>query len=99
MRGCHWYTMTMSKPPDQAKTAYHKPTTLEEARINPRYQGKIVIAAGGKVFGTRQEKRAVELYRKLRKQHPDDPPVTTVIPPKNELTVGHWLAATKDSRS
>jgi hypothetical protein len=85
-----------SSATETPKTSYQKPTTLEEARANPRYQGKIVIAAGGKVFGTQKEERAVEIYRKLRRQHPEDPPVTTVIPKKNELTVGSWQPTRAD---
>lgn len=58
---------------------YHKPTTIDEARQNPRYQGKIIVAAGGEVHGTYKEDRAVQLFRKLQRKYPQDPPTTTVI--------------------
>ena len=63
-----------------AKTLYHRPTSLAEAAANPRYQGKIVVAAGGQVFGTTSEAQAVKLLQRLARKFPDDPPITTVFP-------------------
>ena len=63
-----------------AHTNYHKPTTISEAWGNPRYQGKIVVAAGGELYSTTSEERAVQMFRKLQRKYPNDPPVTTVIP-------------------
>lgn len=59
---------------------YKKPTTIMEAYGNPRYQGKMIVAAGGELYGTKQETRALILYRRLARKYPKETPETTVIP-------------------
>lgn len=61
-------------------STYHKPTSLREAWQNPRYHGKIVVAAGGEVMGTQNPEKAVQLLKKLEKKYPDENPETTIIP-------------------
>jgi hypothetical protein len=75
-----------------ADADYQKPTTLEEARTNPRYKGKIVVAAGGEVHGTYREERAVELYKQLRRKHPSETPVSTVIPKDSIVIINRLLS-------
>lgn len=63
-----------------AKSDYHKPTSLTEAQANPRYRGKIVVAAGGEVHGTHSSEQAVKIYKRLQRKYPDEKPISTVIP-------------------
>jgi len=60
--------------------SYHKPTSLSEAWSNPRYHGKIVVAAGGEVHGTQDPDKALVLLRRLEKKYPTQAPETTIIP-------------------
>lgn len=70
-----------------ADTSYHKPTTISEALNNRRYHGKIVVASGGEVHGTKDPEKAVELLKKLEKKYPQEDPQTTVIPKGGLVTL------------
>lgn len=69
------------------KKAYHRPTTLSEAWGNPRYQGKIIVAAGGKVMGTADPGKAVQLLRRMERKYPGKSPETTIIPKDGTVVV------------
>lgn len=70
---------------------YQKPTTLNQAWENPRYHGKIIVAAGGEVHGTYKEERAVQLLKKLEKKYPDETPKTTIIPKGGMMMLPHFI--------
>ncbi|MDQ3008958.1 MAG: hypothetical protein M3Q81_05215 [bacterium] len=70
-----------------AKSEYHKPTTVAEAWSNPRYQGKIVVAAGGEVHGTYDDEKALQLLKKLERKYPDQTPETTIIPQRRVVLI------------
>jgi hypothetical protein len=59
--------------------AYQKPTTIQQAAANPRYQGKIVIESVEGIYSTTSEENAVKKIQQLHKKYPDQPPVSTVI--------------------
>jgi len=71
--------------------AYHKPISLSQAWNNPRYHGKIVVAAGGEVHGTNDPARAVAMLKKLERKYPGESPVTTVIPKGNMVMLPHFI--------
>ncbi len=66
---------------------YKRPTTLEEASVNPRYQGKIVIESPEGIYSTTDGERAVKALQRLHRKYPDQPPVSTVIPKGLMLTL------------
>ena len=70
---------------------YQKPTSLTEAQANPRYRGKIVVAAGGEVRGTHSADQAVKIYRQLERKYPDEKPISTVIP-KGPIVMWHQVS-------
>lgn len=74
-----------------AKSGYQKPTSLAEAQANPRYRGKIVVAAGGEVHGTYDGQKAVQLYRKLQRKYPQEKPISTVIPKGPIVMLPTWF--------
>jgi hypothetical protein len=73
---------------------YKKPTTLEQAAANPRYQGKIVIESPEGIYSTLNEERAVKELNRLQNKYPQQPPVSTVIP-KGVLITSPYTAQKK----
>jgi hypothetical protein len=68
-------------------SGYHKPTTIEEAATNPRYQGKIVIESPEGVYSTTSGERAFQAIKRLQRKYPDQPPTSTVIPKGMMITL------------
>ncbi len=79
--------MTEKKQVKKKKKPYKRPTSIDEARDNFRYRGKIVIEAGGRIFSTRSGERAQELLKKVKKKYPEDVPTLTYLPKKDEVVI------------
>ncbi|MEN8253817.1 MAG: hypothetical protein ABFQ62_05600 [Patescibacteria group bacterium] len=71
------------------KKAYQKPKTIDEARLNPLYRGKIVIESPEGLYSTTRGENAVKKYKKLEKKYPLNSLVTTVIPKGLMTTMAH----------
>lgn len=61
-------------------TPYQRPATISQAYCNPRYQGKIVIESPEGLHSTTDDKKAVQLLRRLNKKYDETQVVTTIIP-------------------
>src|SRR3989304_3838366 len=70
-----WYTKTMSA----------KKITMQDVFKNPRYRGKHVILAAGKVFTANTGSGAAEILRKVRKQYPNVTPQVAYLPKAHSL--------------
>lgn len=66
---------------------YHKPATFAQASENPRYQGKMVVAVAGEVYGTQDEEQLDKLVLKLSKKYPDKPIEVGYIASKDQVMV------------
>ena len=77
---------------DTSKKAYQKPKTINQARQNSRYQGKIVIESPEGLYSTTKGDNAVKEYKKLEKKYASEKIVTTVIPGGLMLTLPYKLA-------
>lgn len=54
---------------------------------NPKYRGKHVILAAGKVYTAKTGKKALEILGKIRKKDPEVVPEICYLPRKNKLHV------------
>ena len=52
---------------------------------NPRYRGKHVILAAGKIFTAKTGEGAAEILRKIRKNHPSVIPEVAYLPKAHSL--------------
>lgn len=52
---------------------------------NPRYRGKHIIVAAGKVFTAKTGERAGEILEMIRKKYPKEIPAITYIPKADSL--------------
>ena len=56
---------------------------------NPRYRGKHVILAAGKIYTAKTGEGAAEILRKLEKSHPDITPEVAYLPKARSLIL--WM--------
>lgn len=56
---------------------------------NPRYRGRHVILAGGKVFTAKTGEGAAEILKKLEKTHPKVIPEVAYLPKARSLVL--WM--------
>ena len=56
---------------------------------NPRYRGKHIILAAGRVYTTKTGEGAAEILRKLEKTHPNVTPEVAYLPKARSLIL--WL--------
>lgn len=58
---------------------------IHEAYRNPKYNGKHVIAIGGKLHATKTGRASSALLDKLIKDNPSETPIITYIPTEDTL--------------
>ena len=56
---------------------------------NPRYRGKHVILAAGKVYSAKTGEGAAEILKKVRKEHPNVTPEVAYLPKAHSLIL--WM--------
>ena len=66
---------------------YKKPKSIDEARNNYRYKGKIIVEAGGRIFTARSGEKAHSVLKRVRKQYPDQTPTVAYLPKSNEVMI------------
>ena len=67
----------------------HKTPTMPEIFQNPRYRGKHVILAAGKVYTAKTGEGAAEILKKLEKKFPDVTPEVAYLPKARSLIL--WM--------
>lgn len=63
--------------------------TMPDIFKNPRYRGKHVILAAGKLFTAKTGEGAAKILEKIRKQHPEITPEIAYLPKAHSLIL--WL--------
>ncbi|OGG13313.1 hypothetical protein A2773_00740 [Candidatus Gottesmanbacteria bacterium RIFCSPHIGHO2_01_FULL_39_10] len=66
-----------------------KTISMPEVFSNPRYRGKHVILAAGKVYTAKTGEGAAEILKKLEKTHPDVTPEVAYLPKARSLIL--WM--------
>lgn len=56
---------------------------------NPKYRGKHVILAAGKIYTARTGEGAADILRKIREKYPDVTPEIAYFPKAHSLTL--WM--------
>jgi hypothetical protein len=56
---------------------------------NPRYRGKHIILAAGKLYTAKTGEGAADILRKIRKTHPDVTPEVAYLPKAHSLIL--WM--------
>jgi len=64
-------------------------TSMLDVFKNPRYRGKHVIVAAGRVFSAKTGEKASQILSKIRQKYPQETPEITYIPKANALIL--WL--------
>ena len=64
-------------------------TSMLDVFKNPRYRGKHVILAGGKIYTANTGEGAAEILRKVRKEQPNVTPEVAYIPKAQTLIL--WM--------
>lgn len=59
--------------------------TMPDIFKNPRYRGKHVILAAGKLFTAKTGEGAAKILEKIRKQHPEITPEIAYLPKSHSL--------------
>ncbi|MGD9128894.1 MAG: hypothetical protein PVJ09_00150 [Candidatus Woesebacteria bacterium] len=77
----------MNKSKTKKNSNYKPPASIDEARFNYRYRGKIVVASGGQVFGTKSAERAVKIVERLKRKYPSEVPTITYLPKKDQMLI------------
>ena len=62
---------------------------MPEIFKNPRYRGKHVILAAGKIYTAKTGDGAAEILRKIRKKYPDVTPEVAYLPKAHSLIL--WM--------
>ncbi|OGK15744.1 hypothetical protein A2774_00675 [Candidatus Roizmanbacteria bacterium RIFCSPHIGHO2_01_FULL_39_12c] len=62
-----------------------KKVTMPDIFKNPRYRGKHVILAAGKVFTAKTGEGAAEILKKIRKKFPKETPEIAYLPKAHSL--------------
>ncbi len=63
--------------------------SMYEIFKNPRYRGKHVIVAAGKIYSAKTGEGAAEILKKLEKTHPDAIPEVAYLPKAHSLIL--WM--------
>ena len=63
---------------------------------NPRYRGKHIILAAGKVYTAKTGEGAVEILKKLEKTHPNVTPEVAYLPKARSLILWKGLETLKE---
>lgn len=66
-----------------------KKVSMMDIFKNPRYRGKHVILAGGKIYTAKTGDGAADILRKLRRRDPDIIPEVAYLPKAHSLIL--WL--------
>jgi len=66
-----------------------KKVTMPDIFKNPRYRGKHVILAAGKVYTAKTGEGAAEILKELEKKHPDITPEVAYLPKVRSLIL--WM--------
>jgi hypothetical protein len=66
-----------------------KKITMPEIFKNPRYRGKHVILAAGKIYTAKTGDGAAEILRKIRKKNPHITPEVAYLPKARSLIL--WV--------
>jgi hypothetical protein len=66
-----------------------KKVSMMDIFKNPRYRGKHVILAAGKIYTAKTGDGAADILRKLRKREPDIIPEVAYLPKAHSLIL--WL--------
>ena len=66
-----------------------KKVTMPEIFKNPRYRGKHVILAAGKIYTAKTGEGVEEILKKLEKTHPNITPEVAYLPKARSLIL--WL--------
>jgi len=67
----------------------NKKVSMTDIFKNPRYRGKHVILAAGKVYTAKTGDGAAEILKKLEKTHPDVVPEIAYLPKAHSLIL--WV--------
>lgn len=67
----------------------NKNTTMMEIFKNPRYRGKHVILAAGKVYTAKTGEGAAKILKELEKSHPQMIPEIAYLPKAHSLIL--WM--------
>lgn len=65
-----------------------KKTTMSDVFKNPRYRGKHIILAAGKIFTAKTGEGASKILEKIRKKFPKETPEIAYLPKVHSLTLG-----------
>lgn len=63
--------------------------SMPEIFKNPRYRGKHIILAGGKIYTAKTGDGAAEILKKLEEKHPDIIPEVAYLPKAKSLIL--WM--------
>lgn len=66
-----------------------KQITMPEIFKNPRYRGKHIILAAGKIYTAKTGDGAAEILRKIRKKYPSVTPEVAYLPKAHSLIL--WV--------
>ena len=66
-----------------------KKVSMYEIFKNPRYRGKHVILAAGKIYTAKTGEGASEILKKLEKTHPNEVPEVAYLPKAHSLIL--WM--------
>ena len=68
-----------------------KGPTMMDIFKNPRYRGKHVILAAGKIYTAKTGEGAAEILRKLEKTHAEVVPEVAYLPKAHSLILRIWM--------
>lgn len=66
-----------------------KEITMMDVFSNPRYRGKHVILAAGKIYTAKSGEGAAEILKELEKKYPDVTPEVAYLPKARSLIL--WM--------
>lgn len=66
-----------------------KKISMMDVFANPRYRGKHIILAAGKIYTAKTGEGAAEILRKLEKTHPEVTPEVAYLPKARSLIL--WM--------
>lgn len=64
-------------------------TTMPEIFKNPRYRGKHIILAAGKIYTAKTGDGAAEILKKIRRKYPNVTPEVAYLPKSRTLIL--WM--------
>lgn len=72
---------------------------MRQIMENPRYKGKHVVIAGGKVFTARTGEGASKILKKAREKYPQQIPQVTYIPKADTLILESLFSSFMQSKT